>query len=95
CFRAPRTPGRKILEEGIFEDGNTKVNVKSRVEWFDFSSHIDRKGIIETVKEILGIEKIILVHGEYEGQTSLANEIKEKTGIEVIIPSNGDEIVLD
>ncbi len=43
----------------------------------------------------MGIEKIILVHGEYEGQTSLANEIKEKTGIEVIIPSNGDEIVLD
>ena len=94
-YQAPMTPGRKILEEGVFEDGNAHIKVRARVEWFDFSSHTDKNGIIETIKAVNGLERVILVHGEFDGQFLLSKEITEKTGLTVLIPSNGDEIELD
>ncbi|AFZ69810.1 putative exonuclease of the beta-lactamase fold involved in RNA processing [Caldisphaera lagunensis DSM 15908] len=92
-YQAEKTPGRDILETGSYYDGNTKVEVKARVEWFDFSSHTDRRGILETIKSIQGIQRVILVHGEPEGQKSLAEEIRNhNTNLDIIIPDNGDEI---
>ncbi len=92
-YQAEKTPGREILETGSYYDGNNKVEVKARVEWFDFSSHTDRKGILETIRSIQGIQRVILVHGEPEGQKSLAEEIKnQNSNLEIIIPDNGDEI---
>ncbi|MFP3241520.1 MBL fold metallo-hydrolase [Caldisphaera sp.] len=95
-YQAEGTPGRDILEKGFYTDGNKNFNVESRVEWFDFSSHTDKKGILETIKSIQGLRKVILVHGEPEGQKLLSEEIKsQNNNIEVIIPDNGDEINLE
>jgi len=95
-YQAEGTPGRDILEKGFYTDGNKNFNVESRVEWFDFSSHTDKKGILETIKSIQGLRRIILVHGEPEGQKLLSEEIKsQNNNIEVIIPDNGDEINLE
>ncbi len=90
-YQAAGTPGRMILEEGVF--GEERIPVMARVEWFDFSSHIDQRGILQLLRKINGVEKVVLVHGEPRAQKVLAAKIKEELGIEdVEIPANGDVI---
>jgi len=90
-YQAAGTPGRMILEEGVF--GEERLPVAARVEWFDFSSHIDQKGILKLLKGLNGVEKVVLVHGVPEAQKVLAEKIREELGIEdVEIPANGDII---
>ena len=92
-FQAPNTPGRMILEEGIFEQGGPKI--KARVEWFDFSSHAGKTQLIKVIDDLKStLEKIVLVHGESEAQELFAREVREKFGIETIIGSNNAKIKL-
>lgn len=91
-FQPPGTPGRRLIEEGVYGDGGEPL--KARLEWFDFSSHTDRRGILDAIQSIKGLERVILVHGEYEGQAVLAREIEERLGVEVYIPENGEGIPL-
>ncbi len=91
-FQPPGTPGRRLLEEGVYDDLGTPL--LARLEWFDFSSHTDRRGIIDVIRELKsrGLQKVILVHGEYEGQLSLKEELENRFDLEVLIPENGDII---
>ncbi len=90
-YQAAGTPGRMILEEGVF--GEERLPVVARVEWFDFSSHIDQRGILKLLRGINGIEKVVLVHGNPDTQKVLAEKIREDLGIEEVeIPANGDTI---
>ncbi len=93
-YQAEGTPGRRIIEEGVY--GDVDIPVKARVQWFDFSSHTDQNGIMQTIKGLRGLERIILVHGDPMIQEELANKIKEEYdgNIEVLIPSNGENIQL-
>ncbi|MEB3788433.1 MAG: MBL fold metallo-hydrolase [Desulfurococcales archaeon] len=93
-YQAEGTPGRRIIEEGVY--GDADISVKARVQWFDFSSHTDQNGIMQTIKGLRGLERIILVHGDPMIQEELANKIKEEYdgNIEVLIPSNGENIQL-
>ncbi|TRN01468.1 MBL fold metallo-hydrolase, partial [Sulfolobus sp. F1] len=68
--------------------------LKARFEIFDFSSHAGKDQLLEIVKASNNLEKVVLVHGSYDNQQHLADLIKEKTGVEVIIPENGQEIKL-
>ncbi|ADL18951.1 Putative exonuclease [Acidilobus saccharovorans 345-15] len=95
-YQAPGTPGRQALEEGVFFDGERKLPVKARLQIFDFSSHTDWKGVLQTLKSLAGVRKVILVHGEPQGQMRLASKIKDELGdVEVLVPQNGDEIPVD
>ncbi|GAB6147990.1 MBL fold metallo-hydrolase [Stetteria hydrogenophila] len=86
-FQPPGTQGRTLLEEGVIQESQQPV--KARVEWFDFSSHTDQSGVLEVLKGLNGVEKVILVHGEYDAQLALADRIKEELDVEVEIPENG------
>ncbi len=92
-YQAEGTPGRQILEAGTY--GVEEIPVKSRVQWFDFSSHIDQKGILKLIAGIRGLERIILVHGDPENQRILRDKIMEKYDVDIITPENGDEIPLE
>jgi putative mRNA 3-end processing factor len=92
-FQPPNTPGRRLVEEGVY--GESSSPLQARLEWFDFSSHTDERGILEALRRIRGVERVVLVHGEYEGQRVLAEEIREKLGLEVHIPENGEKIPLE
>ena len=95
-YQAPNTPGRVALEEGVYVDGDKRVPVRARLQLFDFSSHADWRGIVSTLKGISGLERVILVHGEPDAQPRLAERIRQELGdVEVLVPSNGDEIVLE
>ncbi|MEM0292631.1 MAG: MBL fold metallo-hydrolase, partial [Fervidicoccaceae archaeon] len=91
-YQGRGTPGRELLERGTFEDGGPLI--KARLEWMDFSSHAGKSGLIEVVKGVKGLKRIVLVHGEESVQRSLAQDIKDAVGIEPIIPANGEEIEL-
>jgi len=92
-YQAPGTPGRRIIEEGVF--GEEPLPVKARVQWFDFSSHTDQRGILETLRGLRGVERVVLVHGDPAVQEKLKARIEEEIGVDVLVPSNGDIIELD
>jgi len=94
-YQAEGTPGRRIIEEGVY--GDADIPVKARIQWFDFSSHTDQHGIMQTIKRLRGLEQIILVHGDPLIQEELAKKIKEEYNgnIEVLIPSNGEIIPIN
>ncbi|MEB3758702.1 MAG: MBL fold metallo-hydrolase, partial [Desulfurococcales archaeon] len=91
-YQAPGTPGREILETGRYAEED--IEVKARLEWFDFSSHIDMNGILETVRGLEGLKRVILVHGEYSVQKHLAERLRDDVGVEeIVIPENGETLV--
>jgi putative mRNA 3-end processing factor len=89
-YQGPGTPGRMILEKGIFREGGPLV--RARVEWFDFSSHAGSSGLVEIASSIKNLKQLYLVHGEPEAQSVLAERIKEKTGIVPRAPESGEVI---
>ncbi len=91
-YQGEGTPGRQILLEGTY--GEEQLPVKARVQWFDFSSHTDRAGILRVLRGVRGLERVVLVHGQPEAQQALAERIVEELGVEVLIPGNGEEITL-
>lgn len=92
-FQAPNTPGYNILATGSWGEGG--VRVRARVEWFDFSSHAGKHELMEIVKSIENLEKVIIVHSEYNPALKLAQNIMEELGIEVIIARNGMRVELE
>ncbi len=91
-YQAPGTNGRQVIEKGVY--GEEEIPVKARVEWFDFSSHIDQKGILEVLKGVNGVKKVVLVHGDPQAQDALRARIEEELGLEVETPGSGDFIEL-
>ncbi|MEM0048063.1 MAG: MBL fold metallo-hydrolase [Ignisphaera sp.] len=92
-YQAPQTPGRKLLTEGVLEDGGPRV--KAKVFWFDFSSHAGSSNLVEIVKSIKNLKKVVLVHGGEDSAYTLGYRIKEATGIDFEVPKTGDNLVLE
>lgn len=91
-YQAPSTPGRKLLVEGLLENGGPRI--KAMVFWFDFSSHAGASDLFNFVKNVKNLEKVILVHGNEDSIYNLGYSIKEKLGIEFEAPQNGEKITL-
>ena len=91
-YQAENTPGRRILETGKFDEYSPLL--KARLELFDFSSHAGKKELKKIVKSAKNLEKLVLVHGSPDNMHAFAKEIKEETGVDVIIPEPGQEIKL-
>lgn len=89
-FQGKNTPGRMLLEKGVFVDNGPRV--VARVQWFDFSSHAGASGLISVIKSIKSLEKVIIVHSEYSSAEVLRDRVRSETGVDVEIPSIGDVI---
>jgi metallo-beta-lactamase family protein len=97
-YQAMGTLGREIL------DGNKEVRifgqkfpVKARiVQAHGFSAHADRQELYTWLTHLerppLGI---FVVHGEKESAHNFAAFLREKTGWKVVVPSYGQQIVLE
>ncbi len=81
-FQAPGTPGRRILEEGVFAE--TEEPVRARVEWLDLSSHADKRGLLELVARVRP-KRVMIVHSEGSTAEYFAKLVEEKLGIETIV----------
>lgn len=91
-FQAESTPGRRLLVEGVLEEGGQSV--KAKVFWFDFSSHAGAEELLKIVKSIKGVEKVVLVHGSDDSIYTLGYRIREELGIEFYAPGNGESIYI-
>ncbi len=92
-FQAEGTPGRNILKLGrIFENQEL---VKARIEWFDFSSHAGKDGLIKLIKQCKNLEKIIIIHSDEETAYTFAKHVEENIGVETHVAENADIIKLE
>jgi len=91
-FQGRNTPGRMLLEGGVFMENGPRVI--SRVQWFDFSSHAGLSGLLSIAKNVKGLERVIIIHTDPDVGESFKKTIKEELGVEAILPSIGDIIDL-
>jgi putative mRNA 3-end processing factor len=92
-FQAPGSNGRRILEEGLMP--GEEVPVRARVEWLDFSSHADARGLLEVVKATKP-RHLILVHSEPDVAKTFAEIVREEESSveEITIAENNMEYLL-
>ncbi|HWQ17444.1 MAG TPA: MBL fold metallo-hydrolase [Sulfolobales archaeon] len=89
-YQGKNTPGRMLLEKGVFMENGPRV--VARIEWFDFSAHAGKTGLLSIVKSLKSLEKIIIIHTDPDVGESFANTVRRETGIDAILPRVGDVI---
>ena len=94
-YQAEDTLGREI-EEGAKEiqlfDERIPVNATiTKVE--TLSSHADLPKLLNWLKNIEGVKKVFLTHGEEDSRKALAEKIKSELGINDVFTPAKDEIV--
>lgn len=100
-YQSEGTKGRKLLEGAKeLEINGNAIQISLEVCQAPFSAHSDHDELLRFVKNIKGLEKVFIVHGEGDKQTELAEDIekyglsqkrKGKHGIQAIIPKLGEE----
>jgi metallo-beta-lactamase family protein len=89
-FQAEHTLGRKIVDKQpevpIFGE---PVRLRAEVGKInELSGHADQGELLRWIKPIARqVKKIFLVHGEPAQSAALADSIRERYGVETIIPS--------
>lgn len=88
-FQAPGSTGRRVVEEGLMP--SSEEPVRARVEWLDFSSHADRRGLLEVVKKTRP-KHVVIVHSEPDVAKGFAARLRRCFGdIDVVIAENEKE----
>ncbi|MHA2393619.1 MAG: MBL fold metallo-hydrolase [Promethearchaeota archaeon] len=102
-YQVEGTPGRNLLDNGIFEfresksnnNRNVEINVEAKCDYdyFDFSSHADNShihGYIDGLNfQKLSNKSIYCVHGDSKSTTGLASELVKK-GYNSVAPETGE-----
>lgn len=87
-YQSKGTLGRRIADgEKLVRLKEKEIEIKMRVEKIKLSAHADYSELLQFVKGIKGLKRVVLVHGE-------KNEIKEalEKQYEVILPSIGEQV---
>ena len=96
-YQAENTLGRKIEEQQaevpIFGE---PMPLRAEVQKLDaLSGHADREEMLTWLTPIAGgLKKVFLVHGEPDQQMAFAAAIRERYGLEVIVPERGSSFEL-
>jgi len=96
-FQAENTLGRKLVEKWpevkIFgEPMRLRAEVKSLQA---LSAHADQRELLAWMKPLVGtVKKVFLVHGEFDGATTLQAAIQKEYGIETVLPGWGESFEL-
>jgi putative mRNA 3-end processing factor len=101
-YQVEGTPGRKLLDEGIFEYNNnqqnadfkeiTRIKANCEINYFDFSSHADKTHLLAYVNELKLNPKsnlIFCVHGDEKATTNFARQLSN-IGFNAIAPEIGE-----
>ncbi len=98
-YTDPKTPGWRLrhAQPGdlvCLDEKRPPVEVRARLESFDFSAHASRETIMEYVRAVQP-SKVLLVHGDAPAMDWFAGRISsELPGSEIILPDPGQEITL-
>ncbi|MEM0475255.1 MAG: MBL fold metallo-hydrolase RNA specificity domain-containing protein [Candidatus Norongarragalinales archaeon] len=95
-FQAKGTRGRELLEgadELVIDDERVPINMQ--VDEARFSGHCDHRDLLEFAKNIRGLRKVFVVHGEEEKTEAFADALREwahkaKRRIDVVVPRLGE-----
>ena len=96
-YQAENTLGRKIeqhwSEVPIFGE---PMRLRAEVAELDaLSGHADRDEMLAWMQPIAsGLKKVFLVHGEPDQQTAFAAAIRQRYGLEVVVPERGQSFDL-
>ncbi|MFD1599126.1 MBL fold metallo-hydrolase [Halobellus rarus] len=89
-YQVEGTPGRSLLETGRAEIDGRVMPVSARVEWYDFSAHADRQGLLDLLGEYEGAQ-ILVNHGDR--CAAFADELATE-GFDASAPKLGHEVVV-
>lgn len=92
-YQVEDTNGAKAINHRYVETHGRVLNLKAKVEQYDFSAHADDSGLKKIVSEFVkrGTEQVFTVHGE--NTKEFAEWIEENCGCSAFAPINGDEII--
>ena len=95
-YQAENTLGRKISEKmaevPIFGE---MVRLRAEVARIDaLSGHADKQELLDWMRPLTGLKRVFLVHGEGDGLTAMAKAIRDRYGIDVVVPSPGQSFDL-
>ncbi len=85
------TPGRRVLEEGVFEADGYEFKLQLSVERYDFSAHAGRDELFKLVKNV-NPQYVIAVHGDEDNTVRLAEDLKSEFGIKTFAPKLGKRV---
>lgn len=97
-YQAEGTLGRRILNgEKIVKIYGEEIGINAEIRNLDgFSGHADNEGLLNFIGDMENKpESIFLVHGEYEGQKTFKDNIKDKFNLDAIIPSRNESYELN
>ncbi|MBU5678871.1 MAG: MBL fold metallo-hydrolase [Candidatus Aenigmatarchaeota archaeon] len=86
-FQVEGTPGKYLLDTGIFRNEDLELHVNCPIARFDFSSHAGRSELFKIIEK-LNPKNIICVHGDHCNE--FAKDIEKKFGIKTFSPSNNE-----
>jgi putative mRNA 3-end processing factor len=94
-FQIPGTNGRSLIDAGTYisEEGKSR-KAKSKVRFFDFSSHCGKTELWGILEGLDSSTKVYAVHGEKEACISLADRVTNELGLAATAPSNGDSFTV-
>jgi len=95
-YQAVGTLGRKIIDGArsvrIYHEN---VIVKSKIYTINgFSAHADQKELIDWIKKFKSLDKILLIHGEYDKQVIFKSVILNELNKKAHIVAEGEKIYL-
>jgi len=93
-YQVEGTNGDLALKRGVINLGMRTVQLKMKVEQYDFSAHADDEQLKEYVRRVVnrGAEIVFTIHGEEP--ENFADWIKEELGVQAYAPKNGDIFVI-
>lgn len=89
-YQVEGTPGRKLLETGVYESGGDELDVQCEYDLFDFSAHSGRDELFKFIEKV-DPNKVLAVHGDENKK--FAGELREK-GFDASSPTKGDKLKL-
>lgn len=96
-YQAERTLGRRLLDGEkdvrIFGDW---MQVDAQVDKIDeLSGHADQQELLRWMEPIVAkVKAVFLVHGEGSAQNTMAAQIRDRYGCNVVVPAWGDHVEL-
>jgi putative mRNA 3-end processing factor len=101
-YQVEGTPGRKLLDEGIFQfkehnryrhtDYNINIKAQCDIKHYDFSSHSDGDELhnyIDNLNFTNNSKEVFCVHGDNKATVTFAKELTEK-GFNSVAPEDGE-----
>jgi metallo-beta-lactamase family protein len=92
-YQAHGTRGRRLLEGATTERiHGDEIEVRAEVTRLEaFSAHADEDELVRWVGESVP-KRVVLVHGEDDARTALADRFRSEFNIEVLTPARGDVV---